>query len=967
MPLFMRILIFFIFFPQLLLSQNTIGLPDVINYSKQVYKGGLQNWDIKQDKNGIVYLANNEGLLTFDGNYWNLYPLPNKTIVRSLEISNENNIYVGGQDEFGYFSPNKNGKLIYTSLITLLPANDRLFGDVWNIVTYNKSTFFQTNKKIYKLTNNSIYSYEAPTDWSIIKAVNAKLFAHDLKSGLLEFKDNFWKPVGEGNEFVENDPITAILPLHNDSILITTLKSGLYILGENNISKLKLANNNLFSKDRIYKACLLRNDRIALATNNNGVYIIDIKGGIIQSFSKNEGLQNYNVLSIYPDQKGNLWLGLDNGIDFINYNSAIKNISPDFQNSSGYTAVIFNNYLFTGTSNGLFSVPLQDDTDLSFTKGEFSLVKNTNGQNWSLSVINNELLLGHHEGVFNIKNNVASPIIKETGFWTISPVSNIFPTSQLIAGNYKGVSFLNYNNGTFSSGEQIPDFKESSRFLTIDKEGNFWVSHPFHGVFKITRLSNNTYKINSYTDKNGLPSTLNNHIYNIKNEVLVTTERGIYTFNSTSNKFEASNYYKNIFEDISLRYLKEDKSGNIWFIHEKNLGVVDFSKKEPTIIHIPEMNEKVLSGFEFIYPYNSENIFIGSEKGFFNINYNKYKDLKSELKIQIRSVHITSKKDSLLFAGYFSNINENQIQLPEQVPSISYRWKTIRFEFSSPLFGQQPNLEYSYQLDGFESSWSDWTKKTEKEYTNLKPGSYTFKVKVRNNLGNESAIASYSMNIQPPWYQTILARILYLILAICTILFIYRIQKKKFKQQEAKYEEEQKKLRYIHELEKDKAKSELMNLKNEKLESEINFKNTELASSAMHLVKKGELLTKIKSDLSHVIKTVENKEAKDEVKKIIRSLNDDESLDLEWNNFSKHFDKVHSNFLTSLKEIYPDITPNELKLCAYLRMNLSTKEIAQLMNISVRGVEIGRYRLRKKLKITSDVNLFDHLININNN
>jgi DNA-binding CsgD family transcriptional regulator len=235
---------------------------------------------------------------------------------------------------------------------------------------------------------------------------------------------------------------------------------------------------------------------------------------------------------------------------------------------------------------------------------------------------------------------------------------------------------------------------------------------------------------------------------------------------------------------------------------------------------------------------------------------------------------------------------------------------------------------------------------------------------VRNNLGNESAITSYSLNIQPPWYQTILARVLYLLLAIGTILLIYKWQKKKFNQQEAKYEEEQKKLRYIHELEKDKAESELMNLKNEKLESEINFKNTELASSAMHLVKKGELLTKIKSDLSHVIKTVENKEAKDEVKKIIRSLNEDESIDSEWENFTKHFDKVHSDFLIALKEKHPSITPNELKLCAYLRMNLSTKEIAQLLNISVRGVEISRYRLRKKLTISSGTNLFDYLINI---
>jgi hypothetical protein len=111
--------------PMLGIGQNTIGLPDIINYSKVDYKAGLQNWDFKQDNNGIIYVANNEGLLSYDGTYWKLYPLPNKTIVRSVEIGADNRIYVGGQDEFGYFIPGTNGKLEYHSLIQLLQETEK--------------------------------------------------------------------------------------------------------------------------------------------------------------------------------------------------------------------------------------------------------------------------------------------------------------------------------------------------------------------------------------------------------------------------------------------------------------------------------------------------------------------------------------------------------------------------------------------------------------------------------------------------------------------------------------------------------------------------------------------------------------------------------------------------------------------------------------------------------------------------
>ncbi len=960
----MKKMLLLICLPLAVFSQNTIGLPDVINYSKQTYSAGLQNWDIQQDQNGIIYIANNEGLLSFDGKNWTLFPLPNKTIVRSVAIGNDNKIYVGGQDEIGFFEPAKNGYLQYHSLTQLIPTKDKTFGDIWDIVVFKNDIFFRSINKIFKFTNQTFATFKAPTEWAYLGICNNQLLAQDSKSGILKFSDNVWQPLFVSNSFVENDPVTAILPINSDSALITTLKNGIFILSKTDITRLETINTQLFKTNRIYAATRVNNLFTALATNNNGIYIIDNKGNIVQSFSKTEGLQNNNVLTIFLDNQSNLWLGLDNGIDFIAYNSAIKHITPNIQNSSGYAAIIHNNRLYIGTSNGLFSVLLENGIkDISFSKGKFEAVNNTYGQTWSLASINNQLLLAHHEGAFSVSNNNIEPLTPLSGFWNFLPVSTTFPTQQMLSGNYRGISFFNYTNNKFVETLSIPNFHESSRFFTVDRDDNTWVSHPYHGIFKIFRDKNSVFNITTYT-QNGLPSKLDNQVFKIRNEVVFATSKGIYSYNAQKDSFEPSIFYNKILGNISLRYLKEDASGNVWFIHDKTLGVIDFSGKEPAIIYLPELNNKMISGFECIYPVNDNNIFLGGEKGFFNIDFEKYKKTLPNLQVQIRSVKIIDNTDSLLFGGYFKEVNDKQVQDPSAIASIKSSFKTIQLAYASTLFGYQTNLKYSYRLKGFDDNWSDWTTRTEKEYTNLPAGSYVFEVRVRSNLGNESAPAAYAFNMLPPWYLSIVAKLLYLILFFLMIYAVNKWQNKKFEKKQEKIKEEQKQLVYIHELEINKTESQLVTLQNEKLEADINFKNSELASSAMHLVKKSELLTKLKSELTHMMRGIDNPQAVAELKKLIKSLSEDDNMDKEWEHFSKHFDKVHSDFLVELKEKHSAITPNELKLSAYLRMNLSTKEIAQLMNISVRGVEISRYRLRKKLALPSETSLFDYLIGI---
>jgi len=960
----MKKLLFCIFLPITVLCQNTIGLPDVFNYTKQFYNAGLQNWHIRQDNNGIIYVANNEGLLTYDGKSWNLHALPNRSIVRSVEIGPDNKIYVGGQDEIGFFSPSKNGSLQYHSLLQLIPFKDKNFGDVWDIVSINRDVFFRSTNKIFKLTNTVFESFTANSEWSYLGLCNGKLYAHDFETGLMIFSGEAWTPIQTNNILAVNDPVTAIVALQNDTAIIVTLTHGLFTLANQHISPLPSKNDFLFKNDRIYAATAINKNWLALATTYSGVYIIDNKANVIQSFSREDGLQNNNVLSIFLDRQSDLWLGLDNGIDLIVYNSPIKKINPLLQNASGYAAIIFQNQLLVGTANALYSVSLQTMADLSFSKGNFTQVNNTKGQIWNLAEINNQLLIGKHEGAYVLNGGTAQQISTVPGFWNFVPLSGTFPSANIIAGNYKGLSILDYANKQFTLSKKVAGFSESSRYIAIDRNERIWVSHPYHGVFKIYKNNSGEYVTEIYTNKNGLPSNLNNQVFKIKNEVVVASEKGIYKYNEARDSFEIAPDYQQLLGNQSIRYLKEDPLGNIWFIHEKNLGVINFSGKDTSTIYFTELNNKLLSGFEFVYPYNENNIFIGSEKGIFHLNFEKYKKEMPELTVQIRMVSIMSKNDSLLFGGYFNDINDKQVQKEDNLPVLDDNLKTIHFEFSAALYGYQSSLQYSYMLKGLDDGWSAWGKRTEMEYTKLSAGKYIFKVKVKNNLGKESAVSSFEFKILPPWYNSGYAVICYLFFIITALYLFRKWQRNKFKLQQVKYEEEQKRLSYIHELELNKTESEIVSLRNKNLEDEVNFKNSELASSAMHLVKKGELFTKIKGELSKVLRGLNNPASEADLKKMIKSLNEDDNMDQEWDKFTKHFDTVHSNFLTAIKEKHPSISPNDLKLCAYLRMNLSTKEIAGLMNISVRGVDISRYRLRKKLLLGSEESLFDYMISI---
>lgn len=948
-----------------LLGQNTIGIPIIVNYAKQVYAAGSQNWNITQDRSGIMYFANNEGLLSFDGTFWRLYRLPNATIVRSVTVDTTvDRIYVGGQGEIGYFSPAADGELAYTSLNTLVPPRDNDFADVWNICLFRNRVFFRANKKILEYDGQHIRAHQS-ANWGYLGMVNGELLANESEKGIVAYSNGQWLPrVKAGTVLPAGFLLRTILPLSKDSALFVSLMHGLYIMHHDTLSEFRTPDIAAIANKNISSACLVSADRIALATNLAGCIIISKSGQFIQRFTKREGIQNNNVLSVMKDKDNNLWLGLDNGIDLVTYNNAIRNIFPDQENrNSGYTSAIYDNKLYLGVSTGVYRIGLDAKVrDLSYAIGSFDLVENSEGQVWNLSAVNGKLLMGHNKGAYLIEENKALPIDTKTGFWAFQPLYATQPSPLIVAGTYSGVIFYNFAQGTIST-PHVYTQVESARFIGIGKDV-IWIAHPYKGVYRINFDQAGVSAAFKYGDPNKILSSNHNKIFQLRNRIVLTTDNGIFEYDETQKDFVRSTWLEKLLGKAPVSYIKEDQAGNIWFCRDRKVGVVDRSFKEPRMVLIPEIDSRIMAGgFENINFIDSNNVLIAAERGFFHINYALYKKNRQPLQVLIRKVQSTLQENGLIFGGYKS---------PDKVPSVKYKYNSLHFECSSTLFGQEQNTEYSYYLEGFDKGWSAWTKKTEKDYTNIPPGNYVFKVRCRNNADNISPATEFAFSVLPPWYKTIWAYLLYLAVFSGLIYFFYKRQQRKYKrlqqvklqEQQRKYDEEQKQLQLQHQLAIQESEKQIIQLRNEKLQSEVEHKNTELASSAMNLVRKKEMLSKLKEDLVEYKNTPETDKASKEFQKIMRIIDKELDHNEEWEQFAVHFDSVHTNYLKTLKEKYPGLTTSDLKLAAYLRLSLSTKEIAQLMNISIRGVETSRYRLRKKLGIENETNLIDFLLTV---
>lgn len=956
-----------IFLPFLSVAEmKKIGTPFIRNFPKREYRAGTQNWGIGQDKRGFIYFANNEGLLMYDGNQWILHKMPNASIVRSLFVDKKGDIYVGAYNELGKMVSLPNGQMVFKSLKKCIPEKYRNFDDIWSVFSFENKIIFQSYDCAFVCSNDtSVSIIEAPVRFHHAFKANDRVFFNDLEAGLFEYDGRRLRLL-EGCERIKSKQIWSILPYFDtDKLLIGTLNEGMFIYDGKRLEQWEVPVNDFLKTNQVFSATTIKDRYYVIGTIQNGVVIADKEGNIVQHFYKKNGLQNNTILNVFTDRSDNMWLALDNGIDYVNINSQITFLQNVDGIGAGYVALYKYGKLYLGTNQGLFVTDWMGSGQI----GNFRMVEGTIGQVWSLEDIDNELICGHNNGTFLIEGEKATFLDHTPGGWKyLQPRKH---PGFLLGGTYNGLTLFKKEGGHWRFLKHIKGFSESFRIFEEDENGDIWMAHGFKGIYRIS-LNNELDSVISsrfYSVKDGLPTNYNLNVYKIKSKIIFTSKQGIYNYNVQGDNFEKDPFFNTLLNPVTdISYLKEDKRGNIWYVAWLNSmnRAGAFIREDRRYQHVSApfaiLSGKFISGFESIYEYDDQNYLIGIEDGFAHYSPGDETAYNPEFSTYITKA-IALGPDSTFYYGknYSSRNNENR--LPFAFP---FKGNAFRFNYSSPTYDNQGNIEYSHKLTGFSETWSEWSTSYSNDYTNLPEGDYVFMVKARNQLNDESLTDQVEFIVLPPWYRTSLAYLIYMILFLIAGLGIARLiylrmevskRKDRLKNLQAFRQKEQEYMRNALIDEK-----KIINLQNEKLKVEMIHRDKELANQTMDLIRKNKFLVNIKDELQK-LKRPGYDSLNDKISNLITKIDKDIDHNKQWEVFESAFDDVHEDFLNRLKAAYPNLTPKELRLCAYLRLNISSKEIAPLMNISVRGVEICRYRVRKKLDIERDTNMTSFIIN----
>ncbi len=934
-------------------AQSHGGTPQIAAFTSHQYGASMQNWDIAQDDREVLYFANNDGMLTFDGANWKTYPLPNRTIVRSVEIDDHGMVYCGGQNEFGRFEPDPTGNWKYRSLMGSIPEEYLNFDDVWDIRIQQDDIAFRSAGRIY-ISNSGQWTVYDSFNFHFFDLMDGRVIGQAI-SGLLYALDGNAFHLIKGAEMLANTLILGSLPYHN-GYLIATEHHGLFLYQDDEISPIE-CNLSAFLRDNaITKIDGFANGDLVIGTIFGGLILLDDTLGIKHHIHVDNGLLNNNVMSILVSMDQHIWVGSSRGINFIEANSPFTYIKPDGQlDGIGYTAAIMDDKIYYGTNNGLYYSALITGEKHIEDLNRYIAVPGSKGQVWGLNSIDGQLILSHQNGAFQLRDGIAVPFYQDNGVWLMQ--KDLTADNSYFLGTYNGIKRGNYENGRFVMSGQVSEMNESSRFIVQDGDGTIWMAHPYRGIYHLTEDSSGQWLSELYGIEQGLPSYLHNHVFFIADKVLFCPERGVYEFDAENKQFKPYSLLDDLLgNDVKIRRLFEDAQKNIWFVTDKEVGILTVEdiglERKITKKVFPKLKKKMHTGWEFIYPYDERNVFLTSTDGFihYDPSFNVPED--SSVIILMQEVRSTGRKDSIFFNGvYYDGKQVRTIQPEGERKAIPPFYNTIQFRFGTSAFNHQEDMLYRYRLDNFESEWSDWSTQRMKEYTRLGPGKYTFSVQATTRNQQIHGTTEYCFEILRPWYRSLVAWLAYTLLALFGLIILFYFNRRKIIRLEEEVEQTV-----------SQSKNTIERLENERIAEQLEIKKRELITSTMHLIHKNETMEEIKGKLGEISNSCSDKKTTLEIRKMVQRVQRDADLDDHWKDLMYHFNEVNKDFFINLKARYDSLTTRDLKLCAYLRMNLSTKEIALLANVSPRGIDASRYRLRKKLEVNANINLTEFLM-----
>ena len=907
--------IFFCFFSGFLFAQEQ--LPFVENFTKSDYNGDNQNWNVAQGNDNAMYFANNHYFLRYNGVKWEKYTLPNKTIIRSIFIDGDR-IYCGSYKEFGFWKRIE-GKMKYFSL----SKNKNLFEgnsdneEIWKVFKFHGKIYFQSFNELFIYDAQQIQKLRFPSQISYCYLIDNQIYVASVRNGvyLLDGKTFTKKESWKG---LENNVIHCI-EKHQGKIYIFTKNSGVFVEENGSLVTWQHPLNSILKNEVIVAAKFVGNNTLAIGSGLQGLYIINLNDNSYKNINRQNALKNNAILSIGVDKENDLWLGLDNGICHVEINSPVT----IFSDNSGILGSVYSlstigdGYLFV-TNHGIFT----------YRDKKLTVIPDSQGQVWDIYKTGNQFIIGHNDGTFLYDGKSLERVNPVNGGWKF--LDSQFDNAYFQA-NYSGIAVYD-NKNDLSRWKILGGLTKPIRNIAQNKPNELWAADNYRSLYRIKYDDNFvTQKIENISELNGIKNDFGVKIFTYKNEILFLMNNNWYVYNPISNKLEKDRIFNTIFTDISdIIPISEDsfmviKTGLLYLITQEN---------DEFIWHlIPEKyyEGKLIIENTKIYK-NGNFILLNLDDGFISFELNKKQK-------QVQKVAVEG-----FYQGNLINANTK----------IQYN-QSVEINLLPNFYGYN-RPELFYKLNNSDSLIR--IKKGDLTLNNLESGKQHLAV-FYNNGKKFVQIATYDFTVGRPWYFSVWMILFYLLLLLGSFYLYYRWNQIRYNQKLKLREEELRHQKEILEIEL-KAENELNVQEYEKhiLELEIQTKSSQVAGKSLSIAKQSEMIDNIRSILEN---ESDVDKLKNEIKKAIKinAVNKHE-----WETFENNVNQIHNEFISGLSKKYPTLTSKDIKLCIYLKMNLSSKEIAPLMNISFRGVELHRYRLRKKLGLTQEENLYKFMLSI---
>ncbi|MDE7380513.1 MAG: LuxR C-terminal-related transcriptional regulator [Muribaculaceae bacterium] len=942
-------------------------IPAIRNFGPRDYNGGTQNWNVAESDGKTVFVGNTIGLIRYDGNSWTTGWTPNHTTVHGVIFREKSNrIYVGAFEEFGFFRnlPPLH-KAPYVSLSAKIPDKYKVGQDIWQLVEMSDGRIIFSSKSIlYTYTEYSNYLHITPSPENIenVSSVAGNIYVA-TENSLYSFNGRRFKLIDKGLTKKYGLICGAVRnPFGKGVMFITRSGNLLFYDGKGITSSFPSGKGtSLLSAIRGCNLfCIAESEHlIVIGTVGHGLFLYDKTGDTLQTIERSNGLRNNTVLSLHIDNDENVWAGLDNGLSFVMLDSPFRSILGELQSvGTGYASASLGQRLYLGTNQGVYHVELPGNTPLSsFTPIQ---VNGVNGQIWSLVNIGDRLLCGADNGAYEVIGNNAIPIDGLKGTWGFRKMPG--EENTWIVSHYNGLSLLRRENGKLRVISNLKGVDECSVNFEVGADGTIWYSHWLQGIYCVQTdpTFSRVIKKTVYNAGNQLDRDDNNLVTKIRGKVYVCASDGYYERNPKDGKLKKVEWLTRLFptDGITTRLIETPK-GDIWSYRPGHLLFArrDGNNYVTRKINNTELVNRLQLNLGNLSYLSGGRTIMNQDDGFFVVNPNyKHQELRHVLVNYVSSlVNSSDGGENFVYrAGEMQSSDQHFVVEPGN--------SSLYFDFTLPQYHDEKAVKYSTFVEGFDHDWTPYHLSGSRRLDNLKPGKYVMYIRAYDTVTGFIDNTRITFEIKPVWYRTWWALTLEIIIG-CVLMYLGVDWVKRRIESSIERRRLAEERRRIEQEEKDSLLKEhdYLKEKNLRLNEEIKRKSGELAGSDINLKRKADILKDIRENLDVIlsIPPYKTEDIRRGVSSLRGSLNFHSSEDSNWENIHENFNIVFDDLLKKLVNRYPNLTRNDLRICSYLRMNMSTKEIASLMNISERSVESHRYRLRKRLGMISGQSFTD--------